>query len=61
MPLGHYLSVGKLKLESTLSEGAKSREWHGLSKPVRVTGTGTKGYGCGYRLSDPQNPHVPLL
>jgi hypothetical protein len=19
------------------------------------------GYGCGYRLSDPQNPHVPLL
>jgi len=23
MPLGHYLSVGKLKLESTLSEGAK--------------------------------------
>jgi hypothetical protein len=23
------------------------REWHGFGKPVRVTGTGTKGYGCG--------------
>jgi hypothetical protein len=22
-------------------------EWHGLSKPVRVVGTGTSGCGCG--------------
>jgi RNase H-like domain found in reverse transcriptase len=36
------------------------REWHGFPKPVRVTGAGTKGYGCGYRSSNPQNPHVPV-
>jgi hypothetical protein len=28
-------------------EAPTHREWHGFGKPVRVTGTGTKGYGCG--------------
>jgi hypothetical protein len=37
-----------------------TREWHGFPKPVRVMGAGTKGYGCGYRSSNPQNPHVPV-